>query len=58
MKISPVEIYIAQPTNMEEIEYSNSKSKEEENQECGEELATKELFNITITSKSTYTNNE
>jgi hypothetical protein len=53
MKISPVEIYIAQPTNMEEIEYSNSKSKEEENQECGEELATKELFNITNTSKTT-----
>jgi hypothetical protein len=41
MKISPIEIYIAQPTNMEEIEYSNSNSKEEENQECGEELTRK-----------------
>jgi hypothetical protein len=58
MKISLVEIYIAQPTNMEEIKYSNSKSKKEENQECGEKLATKELFNITIKSKTTNTNNE
>jgi len=53
MKISLVEIYIAQPTNMEKIKYSISKSKEEENQECGEKLAAKELFNITITSKTT-----
>jgi len=58
MKISPIEIYIAQPTNMEKIEYSNSKSKEEENQECGEKLVAKELFNITITSKITNANNE
>ncbi len=43
---------------MEEIKYSNSKSKKEENQECGEKLATKELFNITIKSKTTNTNNE
>ncbi len=43
---------------MEEIKYSNSNSKEEENHECGEELTTKELFNITITSKTTNTNNK
>jgi hypothetical protein len=42
-----IEVYTIEPTNMEEVEQSNSKSKGEENQQWAEKLIVEKLLNIT-----------
>ncbi len=50
----PIDLYIAQPKTMKETKHSNSKFEEEENQQwVGEKSIINELYNITITSKTT-----